>query len=166
MTDILTLPALPAEELGNVRMLGWVLGTPDTLYYLTDEQIATMAGSVPVRQTVVQISGAGLEASEVMCSMFPPTGETWTFPGNLSTSSGKKLPGGTNPGASYVIDLKKNGSNVGTITISTAGVVSFATTSGAAVVLTGATDVLQAVGPATPDAAALGYVFNLVATKS
>lgn len=105
------------------------------------------------------IVGSALTASEVLLAMVPPSGETWTFAANLSGAVGKKLSGGTNPAASYVLDVKKNGSNVGTITISTSGVVSFATSGGSSFTISG-TDDLQIVGPVTPDTA-VGYAFAI-----
>ena len=117
------------------------------------------------RLFVSQIVGTALAASEVLLTLMPPSGETWTLPGNLSTSSGKKVTGGTNPAATYTIDLQKNGSSVGSIVISTSGVVTFSTTSGAAIMLTGGTDILQAIGPASPDTA-LGYVLSIAATST
>lgn len=107
--------------------------------------------------------GAVLTASEVFAAITPPSGETWTFGGNFAGASGLKLNGGTNPAASFVIDVKKNGTSAGTITISTGGVVTFATSGGASFSLTGGSDELQFVGPATAGTA-LGFAFAIPAT--
>lgn len=53
-----------------------------------------------------------------------------TFPVNLTGSGGSVV---TNPGATFVIVVKKNGSTVATISISTAGVFSFTTSGGSTV---------------------------------
>jgi hypothetical protein len=109
------------------------------------------------------ITGTALAANEVLGAITPPSGETWTFAANFGGSSGKKVSGGTNPAASYQLDVKKSGTSTGTITISTAGAVSFATSGGTSFSLTGGTDELQVIGPATIDTA-LGYAFALTAT--
>lgn len=57
---------------------------------------------------------------------------------------------GINPTASFVLDVQVNGVSVGTITISTLGVFTFATTGGAVVLAIG--DRLKIVGPAVADA--------------
>lgn len=59
---------------------------------------------------------------------------------------------GTNPAATFDLDVQKNGVSVGTISISTGGVFTF-TTSGASVSFV-AGDQLRVVGPATPGTAA------------
>lgn len=123
----------------------------------------TPTGVSSNRTIMLSITGTALTASEVLGAIMPPTGETWTFPANLSTSSGKKLSGGVNPASTYTLDVKKNGSSVGTISISTSGVVTFSTSGGTSFSLTGGSDELQAVGHATPDTA-VGYVITLVAT--
>lgn len=119
----------------------------------------TIAAKQP-RIVNLQIIGTALTANEILAAITPPSGETWTFGANFSGASGKKLSGGTNPASSYAIDVKKNGSSVGTITISTGGAVSFATSGGAPFSLTGGADELQVVGPATPDTA-LGYAIAI-----
>ena len=54
----------------------------------------------------------------------------FTFPVNFDGASGSVQ---TNPGSDYVISVKKNGVEVGTVTISSAGVFTFATTGGGTV---------------------------------
>lgn len=58
---------------------------------------------------------------------------------------------GTNPAASFVLTVTKNGAAAGTITISTAGVVTFASTGGAPIALA-VGDVVTVTGPAVADA--------------
>ena len=55
---------------------------------------------------------------------------TVSFPVDFDGSGGSVI---TNPGSDYVITVKKNGSSVGTITIDSSGVFTFATTGGAVV---------------------------------
>lgn len=57
---------------------------------------------------------------------------------------------GVNPTATFVIDVKKNGSSIGSISISTLGVATFSTTGGAASFVSG--DVISFVGPSPVDA--------------
>lgn len=53
-----------------------------------------------------------------------------TLPANFSGAAGSVQ---TNPASDYAIDVKKNGSSVGTVTISSAGVFTFVTSGGATV---------------------------------
>lgn len=85
--------------------------------------------------------------------------ESVLFPANFAGSRGKVE---TNPGASYAIDVKKNGSTVGTITIATNGTFTFATTAGATVSCA-AGDELDFYGPASAGTAA-GIKFTLTGT--
>jgi len=59
---------------------------------------------------------------------------------------------GTNPAATFDLDVQKNGSSIGTISIATGGTVTFTTTGGAVSFAAG--DQLKIVGPASPGTAA------------
>lgn len=149
--------AAPTEQQG-----AWVFDAFEAIVFDGEEWRAV---SVNRRIFVSQIVGVALAANEVLFTLMPPPGEAWTFAGNLAGSAGRKLPGGTNPAATYTIALTKNGIAAGSIVISDAGVVTGMTIDGDPIVLDGASgDVLQATGPATPDAAAVGYVITLLAT--
>lgn len=113
----------------------------------------------PKRGFSFQIVGSAPAADELLAIWTPPSGETVTFADDFVGCVGKKISGGTDPAAAYSLVVKKNGTNVGTITISDAGVVSFAT-SGTTVVLIGGTDTLEIYGAATPDAAT-GFAFTM-----
>jgi hypothetical protein len=80
-----------------------------------------------------------------------------TFPINFTGSGGSVI---TNPGSTYAIDVQKNGVSVGTVTISTAGVFSFATTGGTTVACVDG-DTLDFYGPASVGTAA-NIKFTLV----
>lgn len=80
-----------------------------------------------------------------------------TFPAAFAGSVGLI---GTNPTASFVITVKDDGVDIGTITISTGGVFTFATTSGTAKVVS-AGSVLTFVAPVTVDATAANAVITL-----
>lgn len=103
--------------------------------------------------------GAALTTNETFAAVIPPVGETWTVPANFTGATGKKLSGGVDPASSYVITVNKNGTTVGSITISTSGLVSFATSAGS-FSLVGGADVLELVGPATAGTA-VGYAFAI-----
>ena len=83
-------------------------------------------------------------ASEILCLY--TACEAITFADDFAGSVGDC---GTNPTASFALDVQKNGSSVGTITISTAGALTF-TTTGTTVSLA-AGDQLKIVAPATAD---------------
>lgn len=76
--------------------------------------------------------------------------EAFTIPANFATPNSVGNCE-TNPTASFAIDVQRNGVSIGTITISTGGVFTFATTSGTAKAFA-VGDVLKLVAPATPDA--------------
>ena len=66
----------------------------------------------------------------------------------------------TNPAASFVMVIKKNGSATGTITVSTGGAFTFATSANFAV-----GDRLQVVAPAGVDATVANLCFSLLGTR-
>ncbi len=73
--------------------------------------------------------------------------ETLTFEDDFAGSYGRC---DTNPTASFVMGVQKNGVAVGTVTVSTSGVFTFATTSGALSLAPG--DQLKVIGPNPADA--------------
>lgn len=85
-----------------------------------------------------------------------------TIPANFGTPDSKGAVG-TNPTASFALDVKKNGSSIGTITISTGGAFTFATGSGTAKSVS-VGDVIQVVAPSTPDTTVANVAITLVGT--
>lgn len=83
-----------------------------------------------------------------------------TIPGNFAGAVGAidVLPTST-----FVILVKKNGANVGTISISTAGVFTFATTAGAAISMA-VGDKLEFFAPVSVDATAAIFMWTIQAT--
>lgn len=81
-----------------------------------------------------------------------------TFPANFSGAVGHCL---VVPTGSFVIDLKKNGSACGTVTISTGGTFTFASSAGAAVSFAIA-DRLTAHGPTSVDATANQFFWTMI----
>lgn len=126
----------------------------------TDDPGDTITFKIANRGFSFQILGTAPTASEVLFAWSPRSGETVTFADDFTGCFGLKISGGTNPGATYAMDVKKNGVSVGTISISTSGVVSFVT-SETTVALIGGTDILTIHGNATPDATAVGYTFTM-----
>lgn len=89
---------------------------------------------------------AAANASEVLC--LHVAAEPFTIPANFGSPNSLGSCG-TNPAASFAIDVQRNGVTIGTITISTGGAFTFATTGGTAKAIA-AGDVLKFVGPASP----------------
>lgn len=84
------------------------------------------------------------------------------LPANLAGSLGRV---GTNPTASFVMNLKDDGTTIGTITVSTSGVFTFATTSGTAkTIATGSVVTLEA--PATADATVANLTMTLLGVEA
>lgn len=85
-----------------------------------------------------------------------------TLPGNFASPNAYGSVG-TNPTATATYTVKKNGSSIGTITISTAGVFTFATTSGAPITLA-AGDRFTVTAPSSVDPTLADVSFTLVGT--
>lgn len=88
--------------------------------------------------------------------------ETVDFPANFS---GSRCSVGVNPTATYVLTIKKNGTTIGTISISTSGAATFASSGGSPYTLSPG-DILSLVAPATPDATADQIAATLLGTRS
>lgn len=84
------------------------------------------------------------------------------IPANMSGSGGTIS---TNPTSSMVLSVKDDGTEIGTITISTGGAFTFATTSGTAKTVA-AGSILTVVGPGTADATAAGCAFTILGTAT
>jgi len=97
-------------------------------------------------------------ASEVL--LLYTFAEAVTFPDEWSGSVGDI---GTNPTASFVLTVQKNGSSVGTVTISTGGAFTFVTTGTTVAFAIG--DQIRVVGPATPDATAANVSITFLGAK-
>ena len=83
------------------------------------------------------------------------------FAGNLSGSKGTV---GVNPTATATYTVSKNGSGIGTVAVSTGGVVTFTTTAGAAQSLA-IGDRLTVVAPSSQDATLADVAFTLAGTR-
>ena len=83
-----------------------------------------------------------------------------TFPDEWSGSVGDI---GTNPTSSFVLDVQKNGASVGTVTISTGGAFTFATTGTTVAFAIG--DQLKIVGPGSADATAANVSITFLGAK-
>lgn len=71
---------------------------------------------------------------------------------------------GTNPTSSFELTVLKNGSSIGTITVSTGGVFTFVTTGGTVSFAVG--DQIKITGPGTPDATAANCSITLKGTRA
>lgn len=88
------------------------------------------------------------------------TARAFTIPAN---GVGTKVSVGTNPHAVFVLSITKNGTQCMTISISTAGVVTLATTSGASVDFA-IGDLLSVVAPATVDTTVANVAYTILGT--
>lgn len=98
--------------------------------------------------------------SEVLLLYSPASGETVLLADDFA---GSNCTVGTNPAASFVLDVQKNGSSVGSITIATNGAVTFATT-GTTVSLT-SSDTLKIVAPSPADTTCANVAITLKGTR-
>jgi len=141
------------------------LDTDTTLAANSDSRVATQKAvkayvdAIAFRTPSFQIVGTTPSANEVLLAWTPASGETVTFADDFSGSTAKAATTSTNPASTYSMPVLKNGSTVGSISISSGGSVTFATT-GTTVEIIGGTDVLEVLGNATPDTA-VGFTFTL-----
>jgi hypothetical protein len=84
----------------------------------------------------------------------------FTFAANFAGSYGAI---GTNPASSFVMDVSLEGATIGTITVSTGGAYTFATTGGTSKAVV-AGDVLEIEGPSSADGSAADIAATLVGT--
>jgi hypothetical protein len=96
--------------------------------------------------------------SEVLCIYAAV--DAFTIPANMSGSQTKV---GTNPAATFAIDVQNNGSTIGTISISTGGVATLTTTSGTSKSIA-VGDVIKFVAPASADASIANVSINVKGT--
>jgi len=89
--------------------------------------------------------GNTINASEIVFGFTPV--RSARFPGNFAGSKGFSRVAST---GNYILEVKKNGSTVGTITFNASNSAIFATTAGANVDIV-ANDMITFVGNATPD---------------
>jgi hypothetical protein len=94
-------------------------------------------------------------ASEVLADH--PVVQAFTIPANFS---GSQASVGTNPAATFVLTVLKNGVSIGTVSIGTGGVVTFATVSGLAYNFA-VGDLLTVQAPATTDGSILRLRFTI-----
>jgi hypothetical protein len=86
--------------------------------------------------------------------------DAFTIPANMS---GSQVKVGTNPAATFAMDVQQNGTSIGTISISTGGTPTFTTTSGTAKSIA-AGDVLKFVAPSTADTTIANVAVNIKGT--
>lgn len=143
---------------------GWLFVTPVEGFaaWIADENAFLIYdGSAWISPTAANIYRIGFfftttpAASEILA--LHVVSDAMTLPANLTGSVGSC---GTNPTASFAIDVQRNGTSIGTITIATGGTFAFATVSGTSKNLA-AGDVLKFVAPATPDATCANVAITL-----
>lgn len=95
-------------------------------------------------------------ASEVLTILVAD--QAFTIPANFA---GLQSSVGTNPTASFAMDVQRNGVSIGTITVATDGSVSAATIGAAAKAISSG-DVIRVIAPATADATAADMAFTII----
>ncbi len=146
LTDVL-IPEIDTVDMTDDDMLpGRQDATPGLARYTLGKLKAFFRGGAPL--TVGGAFTTALTASEPF--LLYTFAESVTFPDNFAGSVGDIE---TNPAATFVIDVQKNGVSVGSISISTTGVFTFATTGTTVQFVVG--DKLKLIGPAVVGTAAL-----------
>lgn len=150
-----------------------VLGTPTSVNLTNGTSLSLttgVAGILPIANggtgvstnppVMLPVSLVGMPGASATVFLFTAP-VAISFAGNFAGSFGSV---GVNPTATATYSVKKNGSSVGTIVISTGGVVTFTTTSGASQSLA-AGDVLAVVGPTSQDATLANGAYTLYGTR-
>jgi len=121
------------------------------------------------------LPGIGAQPYDVICAFVGKPGagaivflytppRTISFPVNFSGASGSASGTvGTNPSSTATYTIKKNGSTVGTVVVSTGGAFTFATSGGAFSI--GTTDRLVVFAPSSQDATLSDVTFTLPGTR-
>ncbi len=140
---------------------GWLIYNQATDSYLVFSgavwgPLVTGAAAVKYRMGF-SIEGATPTAAEVMLRHVLQ--HNVTFADDFVGSVARKRVGGGNPGTAQAFSILHNNVAVGTLTLSTGGVFTFATTGGALVALAG--DEIRVEAPAAPDAALVGVSVTL-----
>lgn len=86
--------------------------------------------------------------------------DDFTIAANMS---GTQVSVGTNPTATFAIDVQKNGSTIGTISIATSGAVTLTTTSGTTKSISSG-DIIKFVAPSSTDATIANVAVNIKGT--
>jgi hypothetical protein len=123
-----------------------------------DEITTDTVGAVTPYDAPLSYKGGPPTSNEVISAVILPR-ET-TFAANFAGSYGYI---GTNPTASFVISVKDDGTEIGTITISTLGVFTFVTSGGTSKVVAAGSR-LEFVAPASVDATAAYILATLAGT--
>lgn len=89
-------------------------------------------------------------------------GAAFTIPANFTAALQSSI--GTNPAATFALDLQKNGTSIGTISVSTSGAVT-ATTVGGTSKSIAVGDVLKLVAPGTADTTAANMAFTIIGVR-
>lgn len=144
-------PGIPAldevtdPDLSDLMLVAYDTGTAEYVRVAAD----AVGGSVASSGINLAMFHPGVPTTSKLMFQFTVP-DNWSVPGNLLGSVGHI---GTNPTASFTMNVAVNGSNVGTIVVSTVGVFTFTTTSGNPVALV-AGDKITITAPASTDATA------------
>lgn len=120
----------------------------------------TGGGGGDSKARIAVMAVATPEDSEVLTLFVAPA--DMTFPANFAGSRGKIGNGGANPAATFTATVHKDGTQIGTIAVSTSGVFTFATSSGSTKAIAAGECVIVR-GPATADTAIQNFAATLVA---
>jgi len=141
----------------------------------TDEQAQDAIGAMVDASLAYDDATPLLKVAQYIASFFftsaPTSSEVlflhvaavaFTIPGNFASALQSYV--GTNPTASFALDVQKNGATIGTITVSTGGSVTATTTSGTSKSIA-AGDVIKIVAPGSADATAANMAFTLIGAR-
>lgn len=153
-----------AEMLGMAVFVTEGTTNADTLWFCTTNATITIGSTALVFSQI----GASVRPIAFFFTTAPTASEVlllYTACENISLAddfAGSVGDVGTNPTASFALDVQKNGSSIGSITVSTGGTFTFATTDGAVSLVSG--DQLKIVGPGSADATIANVSITLKGT--
>lgn len=127
---------------------GWIMWNVDTQEYLTFDGAAWVALALGGGGSTYRV---GFFFVDTPAASEPLLLHVFTKAATFADDwAGAYAKTGTNPTATFALDVQKNGASVGSVSISTVGVATFSTTGGAVSFNPG--DSMEIISPVTPDA--------------
>lgn len=155
VTNPTTTPAIAITD--NTQSVNQVFAGPSSGGSAAPTFRALAAADLPSQPFVFGAYLPGKPTASYYIPFDMPGDISPAYPANFANATGKC---GANPTSTVTITITDNGTTIGTISVSTGGVVTFATTGGTSGTVTAGHEV-QAVFPASPDATFSDFRFTM-----
>jgi len=148
--------------ISTARLLGRTTAATGPLEEVSVDSSISLTGGVlkAAHYTFAAFFTSVPTASEVL--LIHCAGDAFTIPANFASALQSYI--GTNPTATFALTLTQNGTTIGTLSVSTSGVVTATTASGTSKAIA-AGDVLKLIAPGTPDTTAANMAFTIIGQR-